>query len=122
MTWLLVVPFAFNMQDHMGNREDNLLSVLDSPVQFIEELFQFDMMDIRSMLQSFIIGNLALKTSKLVFFKNSKGLGITTDNFTNKHIFFYHASTLSYVLNIKSPLAKGNLGRFALVCRSKIPP
>jgi hypothetical protein len=75
--------------------EGVLLGIFDDLVQFLEKVSHVGMMDIRTMFQLFIIGNLALKTGQFVFFENRKGLGITTDYLTNDHIFVNHARSLS---------------------------
>ena len=85
-----VVPMRVRRWNLAGNGQDNLPVIFDSPVQFIEEQFHIYMMDICAMLQCLVIGDLALKTGQLVFFKNRQSLRMTTDNLADKHIFVYH--------------------------------
>src|SRR5208337_2904808 len=85
-----VVPMRVRRWNLTGNRQDNLPVIFDSPVQFIEEQFHIYMMDICAMLQCLVIGDLALKTGQLVFFKNRQSLRMTTDNLADKHILVYH--------------------------------
>jgi len=82
-----------------GRRGKILLGIFGGLVQFLENVSHVDMMDIRAMLQGFVIGNLAFKTGQFVFFENRKRLGITSDYITNDHIFVNHAGSLQQRCN-----------------------